>query len=245
MNKFEVIKANKNKIKGIYYLPKKKKENYPTVIFCHGFGSCYKFLKHHGKTLADNGIATIFFDFCGGSLLGRSDGKMTEMTVMTEVDDLKDVIDYVLTLPFVDKNNFFLCGESQGGFVSALVAAQLPNLFKGLVLWYPAFVIPDDSVKRIENGDDTVFGMKISPDYDKVAASIDVYNTIGNYNGPVKIIHGDNDNVVPISYSYRAEETYENASLTVIEGAAHGFSGCDSIRACGLMAHFILENSSI
>ena len=51
----------------------------------------------------------------------KSDGKTTEMSVLTEVKDLEVVIDYVSTLPYVNKDKIFLMGCSQGGFVSALV----------------------------------------------------------------------------------------------------------------------------
>ena len=48
----------------------------------------------------------------------------------------------------VDSDQLFIQGESQGGFVGAYVAAQIPEKIKGLILWYPAFVIPDDAKRR-------------------------------------------------------------------------------------------------
>ena len=38
-------------------------------------------------------------------------------------------------------------------------------------------------------------------------------------------MHGNMDGIVPISYSERAAEVYENADYFVIDGAGHGFSG--------------------
>ena len=48
-------------------------------------------------------------------------------------------------------------------------------------------------------------------------------HTIRAYRNPVLIIHGTDDPVVPLSYSERAAETYENAELKIIKGAGHGF----------------------
>ena len=46
--------------------------------------------------LAEMGYVAFTFDFCGGSAMcGKSDGKTTEMSVLTETKDLKAVIEYV------------------------------------------------------------------------------------------------------------------------------------------------------
>ena len=98
----------------------------------------------------------------------------------------------------VDSDQLFIQGESQGGFVSAYVAAQIPEKIKGLILWYPAFVIPDDAKRRFEENENTCFGQQLSPDYNKVAKDIDIFNVITGYKKSVMIIHGENDNCVPI-----------------------------------------------
>lgn len=46
------------------------------------------------------------------------------MSVITETGDLNAVIEQVKNWDWVDKENIFLIGESQGGCVSALVAAK-------------------------------------------------------------------------------------------------------------------------
>lgn len=46
------------------------------------------------------------------------------MSVFTEQDDLNAVLNNMLSQNFVDKNNLFLLGASQGGVVSTLVAAE-------------------------------------------------------------------------------------------------------------------------
>ena len=72
------------------------------------------------------------------------------MTVLTEAEDLTEVISQVQQMKNVDSDQLFIQGESQGGFVSAYVAAQIPEKIKGLILWYPAFVIPDDAKQGMD-----------------------------------------------------------------------------------------------
>ena len=232
-------KPNGQKIAVKVFRPSEEEKQYPTVIFSHGFGANYRALEHHGHGFSENGIVCIFFDFCGGGMDSFSDGSMLEMTVLTEVDDLKFMMDEVQKLPYVDGDNLFLIGESMGGFVSAYVAAEVSKLTKGLILWYPAFIIPDDAKMRFEEGLNVALGMRLSPDFSKVAKDIDIFSMIAAYKAPVRIIHGDHDPIVPISYSQRAIEVYENAELTVIEGAAHGFDGDDSEYAREISIDFI------
>ena len=50
------------------------------------------------------------------------------------------------------------------------------------------------------------------------------YETIAKYAGPVLIIHGSDDKVVPVDYAKRALKTYRNATLKIIDKAGHGFN---------------------
>lgn len=220
-------KSNGKKIAGKAFVPDKE-GCYPAVIFAHGFGGNYRQLEHHGQGFADEEIVCIFFDFCGGGVESLSDGKLIEMTPMTEIEDLEFVVNEAGKLSYVDGERLFLQGESMGGFVAAYLAAKMSEKIKGLVLWYPAFVIPDDSKRRFENGENSVFGMEICPNYNKVAMEIDIFKEISGYQGPVQIIHGDADPIVPLSYSNKAAKVYENVKLLVIPKAGHGFEGTDS-----------------
>ena len=232
-------KENGYKIAGKVFRPDDSGRKYPTAIFSHGFGSNYRELEHHGAVICGRQMNCVFFDYCGGGPDTLSDGTMHEMTVLTEADDLFAVVSAVRELDYVDPEQIYLIGESMGGFVSAYVAAKIPDVVKGLVLWYPAFIIPEDARARYEAGKTTALGFPISPDYNKAAMGIDIYNLISNYKNPVKIIHGDEDTIVPLRYSEEALKYYEDVSLMVIKGAGHGFDGKDSIRAGEETAAFI------
>ena len=74
---------------------------------------------------------------------------------------------------------------------------------------------------------------------------IDVYARIPAYSGPVLMIHGDSDPVVPLSYSRRALSVYGDARLIVIPGAGHGFDGGDSHAAREHSIAFIRERAGV
>lgn len=231
-------------IRGRIYLPEQTAQKSPAVIFCHGFGSNFRELMHHGQGFAEAGICCLFFDFCGGGPESLSDGKFEEMTVETECEDLETVINGVKKLDCVDPEQIFLQGESMGGLVSALVAARRPKDIRAQVLWYPAFVIPEGARKRYEAGEREVFGLRLGEAFDREARDLDVYKMISAYHGPVLMIHGDQDTIVPLGYSEKALSVYENARLIVIPGAGHGYDGADSAAARKYSIDFLKAQSS-
>ncbi|MGN1442465.1 MAG: alpha/beta hydrolase, partial [Acutalibacteraceae bacterium] len=176
-------------------------------------------MKSYCERIAKMGFVAYSFDFCGGSTESRSDGKPSDMTVFSEVEDLKAVLQMIKNLDFVDKQNIFLFGTSQGGLVSALTAAEFPTEIKGLLLFYPAFNIPDSVQKYAK----VMPQGSLSP-YITTLLDYDVYEHIKPYKGDVLIVHGTTDFVVPYTYSEKAAEVYENCELHLIPGGTHGFN---------------------
>lgn len=235
-------------IYGNLYLPKSEDEQYPTAIIGHGFGSSYSYMARYAAILAENGIASYVFDFCGGSPDSRSDGDSLQMSVLTEREDMEAVLEGIQAYRFVDRENIFLMGESQGGLVAALLAASRPEDVRGLALLYPALVIPDDARERYADESDIpetsqMFGTPVGRVYFTDILQMDVYDEIGNFDKNVLIVHGSNDSIVPISYSERAVEVYPSAELIVMDGAGHGFYGVDRDNAAMDIVEFLQQNT--
>lgn len=230
-------------IRGTEYRP--EGENLPIVIISHGFMDSQNGVRKYAEQFVRWGYAVYIYDFNGGCIRGKSDGKTTDMSVLTEREDLKAVISYVKSLPYVDNNRLILMGCSQGGFVSALTAAQLQKEVSKLILFYPALCIPDDARKGkmiFANFDPANIPeviscgpMKLGRVYPESVIDMDAYEEIAGYAGPVLIIHGTADSIVNVSYAKRAWETYTSINgndslkprpsvqLHLLEGAGHGF----------------------
>lgn len=223
-----------------------KKLNCPAAIICHGFAGSYQDNLNYALDLAENGIASFSFDFCGGSLMSRSSKKTTEMSVMTELQDLKDTLKALKTVPFIDDKHIYLLGESQGGLVCALAAAQLKKDIKALILLYPAFNIPDNarSEYRYKVAIPVQFGLWGTPlgrCYYQDIYDLHVFQTINQYTGPVMIFHGDKDELVNISYSIQAKQCYHHAKVNIIENVGHGFYGQTSQKVSKMIVEFIKD----
>lgn len=234
------------KIYGEFYLPEGDGK-FPTVIIGHGFGGNLHETTNYAQVFAKNGIAAYSFDFIGGGENIKSDGKMCEMSVLTEAADLQVILDGILELPEVDKKNVFLMGQSQGGFVASYVAAKNPEKVRALIAEYPAYVLQDDSLDRgfdPDNPPETfeVMGHVIGKIYHIDSTSFDIYDMMPEFKHNVLLIHGTADSIVPISYSEKAEKTFPSAKLIKIPDADHGFKGEDEANAMQMEIAFMKEN---
>ena len=221
-----------NRIFGMMYYNSASSRKQPAVILSHSSSLTHEAMSGYALAIAKMGYAAYCFDFCGGSDKSKSDGKTDEMTVFTEVEDLRAVVKTVKSQANVEPSQVFLLGSSQGGLVSALLADECPDDFAGMILFYPAFNIPE-MVKMFSGfgdwGDFGDFGgmMSMSEAYINSIKDFDVWSHIGKFSKPVCIIHGTADMIVPISNSEKAVGLYPSATLNKIEGANHGFNAAN------------------
>ena len=214
-------------IYGVLYLPEGDGP-FPTVIMSHGFNGSESSWTFTANSLASSGFACYAFDFCGGNMLGRSSGKTTQLSVLTEERDLLTVIDHIKSMDFCDAGNLFLMGESMGGVTTALVAAQRADEIRGIVLHYPGFSMIPSAQETYASADDIptrlrFSGVAIGTQFYGDLLDIDLDALLGAYDGPVHILHGDADEMVPLASSQYAVSIYPNAELTVMPGQGHSF----------------------
>lgn len=92
------IENDGQRIIGTLFLPKDGRSTREVLIFSHGFNCQSQLLANKATSLAQSGIATVTFDFRGGSLRGQSEGEMTDMTYLTEISDLLNSVTLLVPL---------------------------------------------------------------------------------------------------------------------------------------------------
>ena len=202
----------------------------PLVIFSHGLGANVEHEEEVQKTLAKAGIAVFSFEFAGGSSSSApmSEGLTTEMSVLTEAQNLKDAIRIASGLEYADPQKIYLMGSSQGGLVTALTAEEVTNI-AGLFLFYPAFSLPDDirsSFPKLDEVPETfnLLGTKIGKKYITDIYDMDPYANLEKLGMPVHIFHGKDDNIVPITASQKTMKRLKDARLTTLEDTGHALT---------------------
>ena len=201
----------------------------PLVIIIHGFTGHIE--ERHivavSRTLNEIGFATLRVDMYGH---GSSEGKFEDHTLFKWLTNALTVIDYARSLESV--TDLYLCGHSQGGMTAMLAGAMKHDVIKGLIPLSPAWMIPEEARKG------TLLGQNFDPNhipdllpaweenglkgnYVRVAQMIHVEEAIDRFTGPVLIVHGDQDEVVPVEYAAKAAKKYKDCKLVLIQGDTH------------------------
>ena len=206
----------------------------PMVILMHGIFSSKDFnpMPSLAKALARAGIASIRFDFDGH---GKSEGRMQDMTIEKEIADAMVIWEYAKSLPFVTRIGFL--GHSQGGVIASMTAGRLAaagrHVPDGMVLLAPGSVIKQACQggkffnARFDPADPPQYircwgTMKLGREYLLTTQKLDIYGTAAAYEGPVLLLHGTKDAIVPMWCSEQYLETYgSRATLVKVDGENH------------------------
>lgn len=226
-------------------------EKCPVVILMHGFMGNKAEEKGMLKDIADqleaNGVASIRFDFNGH---GQSEGRFEDMTVLNEIEDAKKMVEYAENLPYCQSVS--LLGHSQGGVVTSMTAGQLGRThIKCAVLMAPAAVLREDALRGstfgkqydAANPPETVelFGpFKLGRQYILTAQHLPIYETAAQYRGPVCVIHGMADRLVPYTFGVCFHRELLNSELHLLEKEDHGFS-VNTPEAVSIAVGFLLN----
>lgn len=202
----------------------------PLCILIHGFTGHME--EDHiiavKDAMLESGVAVLRAEMYGH---GKSEGEFKDHTLYKWVTNALSVVSYARTLDFV--TDLYLSGHSQGGLLTMLVGGMCADDFKAILPLSPAWMIPEITREgcilgtsfdpahipvSVKSGD-----WELSGDYIRVAQTIHVEDEIARYNGPVYIVHGDADSVVPYSYAEKAHALYHDCTVVPIHGADHCF----------------------
>ena len=206
---------------------------YPTVIVATGIRvSCDEY-EELAVNFAQEGIACVLFDFAGGPEgESHSEGEQLDMCLTSEVKDLNAVLDGILTLDVVDKDNIFLFGHSFGGEVATVVAAQRENDINALLLMEPAYLMSDMVAMFIPAGteipESVSYPYYLGHDFIVEMLIFDVYEYIPEFDGDVILFAGTTGDSLGLAYPQyyeEAEDLFPSVTVEEVEGADHAFTG--------------------
>ena len=235
------------KIYGEIYMPEGDGP-FPLAIVGHGLGGSHRDVARYARDLHQLGIAVYVFDFCGGGKHVKSDGNTRDMSLFTELEDMEAVLDQASSWPFVDREQIILAGGSQGGEVAAIAAARHADRIAGVAMLFPAFVVRDyvhlifDSPDQVPEEFNLMGWITIGKKYVEDIWDYDPFEEIGGYKGPVLLLQGDSDIMVPVSSSDKAARCYGSIEYHVIAGGGHGFLGDSYKTALWYLRRFFKKN---
>jgi len=237
MNKFKYLKLNKyKKIRYLSVIPKNK----IYIVFLHGFMSDLegKKPKNFQKYCRNKKLGFLGLEYSGH---GKSSGKFTSGNISKWSNETKIIIKKI-----VKKNNFILVGSSMGSWI----ALKQFKYFKKQIKGFLGISSAPEFLERL-------MWNKFSKKIKKEIINKGIYNLKhGNYEYPityqlikdgkknkvlkkkikskilVTMIHGNKDEVVPVSYSKKVLNLFKKANkkLIVIKNGDHSLSNKKNLK---------------
>ncbi len=221
------------------------------IIYLHGMYSSKKALKaEFVKQFAEkNGLSYLSVDYCGH---GESSGTVEDFRVGQCLTDVMDVIKADFDRPFI------AVGSSLGGWIGLLLAVRMPSLVKALTLLAPGpdFLrdiwegyLSDERKQFLKNGGilrekvDPIDFCLTYPMFEEAEPYFLLHDKI-HYKGPVAILHGDQDNLIPPEKMFQIKDALEsdNVTLYMIKGATHRLSDERSLHLLNrVLSDFVKE----
>lgn len=217
-------------LSGQLYLPPDRMPC-PVVCVCHGIPAGVPESDDQGyprlaERISQEGFAVFIFNFRGTGASGGS------LDILGWTRDLKAVIDYLCTLPEVDRSCLWLLGFSGGAAVSIYVAAQDKRISGVAACACPAdfsFIIEKVEPQSLlahfrsvgavreesfpHSVEEWISGFKLVCPIEYVARIAP---------RPLLLVHGNRDETVDISHAYRLfEKAGEPKQMIIVDGGAH------------------------
>jgi pimeloyl-ACP methyl ester carboxylesterase len=194
----------------------------PTLLFLPGYASDME----GAKALAldafaeRRGIAMLRFDYSG---TGSSVGVFEDGTLALWLEEALAAVDQLTDGPLI------IIGSSMGGWIALHVALLRPGRVSALVGIAAA---PDFTDWGFSNGA-AAERQGISRDFWESGQQLCLLNSAIAIDSPVRLIHGERDNEVPLDIAFRTMRQLRSADvqLTVVKGGGHRLSEPHEIEA--------------
>ena len=217
---------------------------FPAVVINHGHGGGRQEnggLGRIASALAEQGILSVRMDFPGS---GDSTEPFTEGYLSNMISDSNASLAYVLENYEVDAERLGIFGYSMGGRIALTIAGEADNPYKAVALLAPSADPGGPMSVAFMGGQaeyDRLYAEASGPQgyaeyvtqygqtqqlsktwYDEMTASTPL-DAIANFSGPMLILHGDQDTVVPAAVAEMVKAAYPAATLTTVPDADHGY----------------------
>jgi len=179
-----------------WYLPSSREATRANLVFAHGNGELIDDWLPAMRILADSGFAVLLVEYPG---YGHSTGRPSRSTIARAFEE---AFDWLAAHPRAGDAPIVAWGRSLGGGVASDLAGRRP--VDALIL-QSTFTSTSAMARR-----SFVPGFLVRDRFDNVEA-------LRRYDGPVLIMHGTSDEVIPVEHGRRLSEVREGTPLVELD----------------------------
>jgi pimeloyl-ACP methyl ester carboxylesterase len=226
----------------------------PVVVFVHGFKG-FKDWGHFGllaRFFAEQGFVFVKLNLSHNGVVVGGTGDLEDLEAFgqnnfsLELDDLGQLLDALHTpgatpVPAegLNLNRLYMVGHSRGGALVLLKAAEDPRV-AAVAAWaavadlhprWPAEVLAQWQregvllVPNMRTGQQLPMYYQIAEDFYKNRTRLDLPALMPGLRQPLLLIHGDQDETVPLAAMHQLHAGQPRAEVLVVPGAGHMFGG--------------------
>lgn len=236
MEKPVIFKVARQQLVGMLHIPQGLRRRVPGVVLFHGFTGnkveAHRLFVKMARALAGAGVVALRFDFRGS---GDSSGDFSRMTISQELEDARAALKFLRAQREVNPRRIGVIGFSMGGLIAAEILGENKNIRTG-VLWAPVAdlkfqiaekLTPEARCQLRELGCVDYGGFAVGEAFFSDIKH-DPLKAIARTSAAVLVVHGANDETVPVSFADAYEKTLRKGKKTflkhIIKGADHTFA---------------------
>ena len=227
-----LLNGNGHQIPAVFTLPEGDGK-FPAVVMMHGtnsqkdemMGSYIRLAKH----LAENGIASIRFDFVG---YGESMESFADYNYTNAVKDAVVCKEYLQAQSYIDPDRIGVVGWSQGGSIALQTAGKNPDI-KSVVTWAGAYdmrsLVSEDAYADAKKKGYTAvmhnhmkMPIRLGLSWMDEVLATNVLEVFSHSAAPILAIHGDEDPIVPYKTAEEIVAVSKNPRSRVLTMKGHG-----------------------
>lgn len=197
--KYVRLESSLFQVEGFLLLPERPLERgFPLIVFAHGNGELVDHWLSSFDPITREGVAVLLVEYPG---YGRSSGITSEETIQLA---LAAGYDWATRLPYIDTRRVIGYGVSLGGGAICALARVRP--FAALVLESTFTSVSDLVAERPP----PIAALRFL-----VRNRFESLAVVRTYQAPILILHGDHDEMVPVSHARALAESSIHSELSI------------------------------
>lgn len=172
----------------------------PLVLYAHGNAELIDYWADDMQQYVAQGVNVLLIEYRG---YGRSNGKPSQQNI---VSDYIEILDEVVTRDEVDPARVIYHGRSLGGGILGALTAKRP----------PAALILESTFTNV-----APLARQFALPSFMVRDPMNTRQTLTHYQGPVLIMHGAQDEVIPVSHAYANHKASPQSELIIDPDMTH------------------------